>query len=121
VEVKDVDLPTEMKRAMARQAESERERRAKVIAAEGEFQAAGKLADAAQVIGTQPATLQLRYLQTLIEIATENNSRSIIIPVPLDLITPFMKMAEQRAAAALPASTGTPVPTATSTPARQTA
>jgi regulator of protease activity HflC (stomatin/prohibitin superfamily) len=121
VEVKDVDLPTEMKRAMARQAESERERRAKVIAAEGEFQAAGKLAEAAQVIGTQPATLQLRYLQTLVEIATENNSRSIIIPVPLDLITPFMEMATARAAAALPASTGTPVPTTTSTPARQTA
>lgn len=118
VEVKDVDLPTEMKRAMARQAESERERRAKVIAAEGEFQAAGKLADAAQVIGTQPATLQLRYLQTLVEIATENNSRSIIIPVPLDLITPFMEMATARAAA-LPASTGTPLPTVPAT-ARQT-
>ncbi len=119
VEVKDVDLPTEMKRAMARQAESERERRAKVIAAEGEFQAAGKLADAARVIGTQPATLQLRYLQTLVEIATENNSRSIIIPVPLDLVTPFLEMAQKRATA-LPASTGTPLP---STPAtsRQTA
>jgi len=118
VEVKDVDLPTEMKRAMARQAESERERRAKVIAAEGEFQAAGKLAEAAQVIGTQPATLQLRYLQTLVEIATENNSRSIIIPVPLDLSTPFTEMATARAAA-LPASTGTPLPTVPAT-ARQT-
>ena len=84
-----------------------------------EFQAAGKLAEAAQVIGTQPATLQLRYLQTLVEIATENNSRSIIIPVPLDLITPFMEMATARAAA-LPASTGTPVPTTASVPARQT-
>jgi regulator of protease activity HflC (stomatin/prohibitin superfamily) len=118
VEVKDVDLPTEMKRAMARQAESERERRAKVIAAEGEFQAAGKLAQAAEVIGTQPATLQLRYLQTLVEIATENNSRSIIIPVPLDLIMPFMEMAK-KSAAALPASTGTPVPSMPAT-SRQT-
>ena len=122
VEVKDVDLPTEMKRAMARQAESERERRAKVIAAEGEFQAAGKLAQAAQVIGTQPATLQLRYLQTRVEIATENNSRSIIIPVPLDLVTPFLQMAEQRRdqAAALPASTGTPLPSTTPAASRQT-
>ena len=122
VEVKDVDLPTEMKRAMARQAESERERRAKVIAAEGEFQAAGKLSEAARVIGTQPATLQLRYLQTLVEIATENNSRSIIIPVPLDLVTPFLQMAEQRRdqAAALPASTGTPLPSTAAAAARQT-
>ena len=122
VEVKDVDLPTEMKRAMARQAESERERRAKVIAAEGEFQAAGKLSEAARVIGTQPATLQLRYLQTLVEIATENNSRSIIIPVPLDLVTPFLQMAEQRRdqAAALPASTGTPLPSTTAAAVRQT-
>jgi regulator of protease activity HflC (stomatin/prohibitin superfamily) len=122
VEVKDVDLPTEMKRAMARQAESERERRAKVIAAEGEFQAAGKLAEAAQVIGTQPATLQLRYLQTLVEIATENNSRSIIIPVPLDLISPFLEMAVQRRdqTAALPASTGTPLPSPVPAGSRQT-
>jgi regulator of protease activity HflC (stomatin/prohibitin superfamily) len=111
VEVKDVDLPTEMKRAMARQAESERERRAKVIAAEGEFQAAGKLAEAARVIGSQPATLQLRYLQTLVEIATENNSRSVIIPVPLELVTPFLETAKAAASGALPASTGTPVPT----------
>jgi regulator of protease activity HflC (stomatin/prohibitin superfamily) len=122
VEVKDVDLPTEMKRAMARQAESERERRAKVIAAEGEYQAAGKLAQAAQVIGTQPATLQLRYLQTLMEIASENNSRSIIIPLPIDLLTPFLDAAKKYAAAEkqLPATTGTPLPS-TATTSRQTA
>lgn len=130
VEVKDVDLPTEMKRAMARQAESERERRAKVIAAEGEFQAAGKLAEAARVIGTQPATLQLRYLQTLIEIASENNSRSIIIPVPLDLLTPFLDAAKKVAVGAgaagaagerqLPAATGTPLPSTAPAAARQT-
>ena len=123
VEVKDVDLPTEMKRAMARQAESERERRAKVIAAEGEYQAAGKLAEAARVIGTQPATLQLRYLQTLIEIASENNSRSIIIPVPLDLLTPFLDAAKKVATGEkqLPAATGTPLPSTAPAASRQTA
>src|SRR5579884_561307 len=90
VEVKNVDLPQEMLRAIARQAEAERERRAKVIHAEGEFQAAQKLADAARIIGTEPATLQLRYLQTLTEIATEKNS-TILFPVPIDMISAFLK------------------------------
>src|SRR6185503_1065299 len=83
VEVKDVDLPPEMKRAMARQAEAERERRAKVSAAEGEYQASGRLAEAASVISTQPAALTLRYLQTVVEVAAENKS-TLVLPVPLD-------------------------------------
>ena len=116
VEVKDVDLPPEMKRAMARQAESERERRAKVIAAEGEFQASHKLAQAAHVIATEPVALQLRYLQTLAEIATENSSTTIF-PVPIDLLAPFIEGARAAASAMrLPASTGTPVPSAAATP-----
>ena len=90
VEVKNVDLPQEMLRAIAKQAEAERERRAKVIHAEGEFQASQKLADAAKIISSEPATLQLRFLQTLTEIATEKNW-TIIFPVPIDLITPFLK------------------------------
>jgi regulator of protease activity HflC (stomatin/prohibitin superfamily) len=90
VEVKHVDLPKEMQRAMARQAEAERERRAKVIAADGEFQASQKLSEAAKIISSQPIALQLRYLQTLSEIATENNS-TIAFPVPIDLLTPFIK------------------------------
>jgi regulator of protease activity HflC (stomatin/prohibitin superfamily) len=90
VEVKQIDLPVEMQRAMARQAEAERERRAKVIHAEGEFQASQKLADAAQVIEEHSMALQLRFLQTLTEIASEKNS-TIIFPVPIDLITPFLE------------------------------
>ncbi len=90
VEVKQIDLPIEMQRAMAKQAEAERERRAKVIHAEGEFQAAQKLADAAGVIFSQPIALQLRYLQTLTEIATEKNS-TIVFPLPIDTISQFMK------------------------------
>jgi regulator of protease activity HflC (stomatin/prohibitin superfamily) len=90
VEVKNVDLPSEMMRAIAKQAEAERERRAKVIHAEGEFQASQKLADAAQIIGTQPGALQLRFLQTLTEVAAEKNSTTIF-PLPIDLIEPFMK------------------------------
>jgi regulator of protease activity HflC (stomatin/prohibitin superfamily) len=89
VEVKNVDLPIEMQRAIAKQAEAERERRAKVIHAEGEFQASQKLADAANIIATAPSALQLRFLQTLTEIATEKNS-TIIFPVPIDLIKPFL-------------------------------
>lgn len=89
VEVKNVDLPVEMQRAIAKQAEAERERRAKVIHAEGEFQASQKLADAAHIIATAPSALQLRFLQTLGEIATEKNS-TIIFPVPIDLIKPFI-------------------------------
>ena len=90
VEVKDVDLPPEMKRAMARQAEAERERRAKVINAEGELQAAEKLAQAAHIIGKEPAAIQLRYLQTVNEIASENNSTTIF-PIPIDLFQGFME------------------------------
>jgi len=90
VEVKQIDLPQEMQRAMAKQAEAERERRAKVIHAEGELQASGKLAEAAAIISTHPQALQLRYLQTLTEIASEKNS-TIIFPVPIDLLTPFLK------------------------------
>ncbi len=94
VEVKQIDLPQEMQRAIARQAEAERERRAKVINAEGEFQAAQKLADASAVIGQHPMALQLRFLQTLTEVASENNSTTIF-PLPIDLITPFMKPPEK--------------------------
>ena len=89
VEVKNVDLPQEMQRAIARQAEAERERRAKVINAEGEYQAAARLAEAAAVISKEPAAMQLRYLQTLAEIATENNSTTIF-PVPIDFLAAFM-------------------------------
>jgi regulator of protease activity HflC (stomatin/prohibitin superfamily) len=90
VEVRDIVLPDGMKRAMARQAETERERRAKVINAEGEFQAAEKLVQAAAMISVQPIALQLRYLQTISEIASERNT-STIIPLPLELLTPFLK------------------------------
>ncbi len=90
VEVKNVDLPQEMLRAIAKQAEAERERRAKIIHAEGELQAAQKLTDAAKIISSESSTLQLRFLQTLTEIATEKNS-TIIFPVPIDLLSPFMK------------------------------
>jgi regulator of protease activity HflC (stomatin/prohibitin superfamily) len=95
VEVKNVDLPTEMLRAIARQAEAERERRAKVIHAEGEFQAAQKLAEAATIISSQPMALQLRYLQTLVEVAAEKNSTTIF-PVPIDLIKPFLEKLEKK-------------------------
>ncbi|MDD4240819.1 MAG: slipin family protein [Smithellaceae bacterium] len=94
VEVKHIDLPEEMKRAMAKQAEAERERRAKIIAAEGEFQAAQKLIEAAALMETQPMSLQLRYLQTLNQIAAENNSTTVF-PIPIDLFKPFMKLAEK--------------------------
>jgi regulator of protease activity HflC (stomatin/prohibitin superfamily) len=90
VEIKHVDLPENMQRAIARQAEAERERRAKVIHADGEFQASQKLSDAAAIIGVNPIALQLRFLQTLTEVATEKNS-TIIFPVPLDLLAPFLK------------------------------
>ena len=89
VEIKHVDLPSEMQRAMARQAEAERERRSKVIHSEGEFQASQKLADAARVLASENGALQLRFLQTLTEIATEKNS-TILFPIPIDLIKPFL-------------------------------
>ncbi len=88
VELKQIDLPSDMQRAMAKQAEAEREKRAKVIHADGEFQAAERLAEAARVLSSQGAALQLRYLQTLSEIATENNSTTIF-PIPIDLVRPF--------------------------------
>ena len=89
VEVKDIDLPQEMKRAMARQAEAERERRAKVVNALGEYQASRKLAEAARIMSAQPAAIQLRYLQTVTEIATENNSTTLF-PIPMDLFEPLL-------------------------------
>jgi regulator of protease activity HflC (stomatin/prohibitin superfamily) len=94
VEVKQIDLPQEMQRAMARQAEAERERRSKVIAAEGEFQASQRLSDAAKVLSEQPSALTLRYLQTLREIAGENNTTTIF-PVPIDLIRPFLNIGKK--------------------------
>jgi regulator of protease activity HflC (stomatin/prohibitin superfamily) len=91
VEIKDIELPVTMQRAMAKQAEAEREKRAKVIHAQGELQASTQLAEAAKIIGSQPATLQLRYLQTLTEIAVEKNS-TIVFPLPIDLIEPFVDL-----------------------------
>jgi len=96
VEIKDVELPATMQRAMAKQAEAEREKRAKVIHAEGELLASAKLAQAAEVIGSQPSALQLRYLQTLTEIAVEKNS-TIIFPLPLDLLEPLMQIMQRQA------------------------
>jgi regulator of protease activity HflC (stomatin/prohibitin superfamily) len=94
VEIKHVDLPQEMQRAMARQAEAERERRSKIIAAEGEYQASTRLAEAADIMGRHPMSLQLRFLQTLSEVAVENNS-TIVFPVPIDLLKPFIETAAQ--------------------------
>ncbi|HEX4682394.1 MAG TPA: slipin family protein [Gemmatimonadaceae bacterium] len=104
VEIKDVLIPEKMRRAIARQAEAERERRAKVISAQGELQASETLAAAAAVLQSQPASIQLRYLQTLTEIAAENNSTTIF-PVPIDLFRPFL----QRAADAMPAQAALPL------------
>ena len=95
VEVKQIDLPQEMQRAMAKQAEAERERRSKVIAAEGEFQASQRLSDAAKILSDQPSALTLRYLQTLKEIATENNSTTIF-PIPIDLLRPFLNQENKK-------------------------
>jgi regulator of protease activity HflC (stomatin/prohibitin superfamily) len=93
VAVKHIDLPQEMQRAMAKQAEAERERRAKIIHAEGEFQASQKLADAAEIISKQPIALHLRFLQSLVEVSAEKNS-TIVFPVPIDLLAPFSKKSE---------------------------
>jgi len=90
VELKHIDLPTEMQRAMARQAEAERERRAKIIAAEGEFQAAEKLTAAARIMGSEPSAIQLRYLQTLVEVST-GNTNTILFPVPIDLLKGYLE------------------------------
>jgi len=111
VEIKDVGIPTTMQRAMARQAEAERERRAKVIHAEGEHQAAAKLAEAASVISSQPAALQLRYMQTLREIGSEQNT-TVVFPLPMDLIKPLMRAADavQSATSETPAPAGGELP-----------
>jgi regulator of protease activity HflC (stomatin/prohibitin superfamily) len=95
VEIKDVEIPTDMQRAMARQAEAERERRAKIIGAEGEFQAAEKLRSAADLMSGNPTTLQLRYLQTLLEIGAENNS-TVVFPLPIDMLKPLLDAAEKQ-------------------------
>jgi regulator of protease activity HflC (stomatin/prohibitin superfamily) len=122
VEVKDVDLPDQMKRAMARQAEAERERRAKVIAAQGELQASETLAQAARTLATEPSAIQLRYLQTVTEIAAENNSTTIF-PIPIELFTPFVQAwaARQRQQAApapaVPAPVANTEPPGTALPA----
>ncbi len=92
--LKQIDLPPEMQRAMARQAEAERERRSKVINAEGEFEASARLSQAAAQMGNNPISLQLRFLQTLTDIASEKNS-TILFPIPIDLITPFIDMANR--------------------------
>jgi len=107
VEIKHIDLPQEMQRAMAKQAEAERERRAKIIGAEGEYQAAQKLSDAAKIISEQPVALQLRFLQTLREVAAENNSTTIF-PVPIDLFTPFIEMAKSMKKGSAGETGGTP-------------
>ena len=101
VEIKDVEIPANMQRAIARQAEAERERRAKIINAEGEFQAAAKLADAADVISRNPVTIQLRYLQTLLEIGGEQNS-TVVFPLPIDLIQPLLEAFKGRGGGAAP-------------------
>jgi regulator of protease activity HflC (stomatin/prohibitin superfamily) len=120
VEVKDVDLPDQMKRAMARQAEAERERRAKVIAAQGELQASETLAQAARNLAVEPSAIQLRYLQTVTEIAAENNSTTIF-PIPMELFTPFLQAHAQRQQAhpapAVPAPVANTEPTGTALPA----
>ncbi len=95
VEVKNVDLPQEMQRAIARQAEAERERRAKVIHAEGELQASTKLAEAAHIIGKEPSAITLRFLSTLVEIGADKNS-TIVFPLPIDLLTPFLKQGDKK-------------------------
>jgi regulator of protease activity HflC (stomatin/prohibitin superfamily) len=95
VELRHIDLPQEMQRAMARQAEAERERRAKVISAEGEFQASARLTEAASRMATEPISMQLRFLQTLTEIATEHTS-TVVIPVPIDLLTPLLEAAQRK-------------------------
>jgi regulator of protease activity HflC (stomatin/prohibitin superfamily) len=107
VEVKDVDLPDQMKRAMARQAEAERERRAKVIAAQGELQASETLAQAARNLATEPSAIQLRYLQTVTEIAAENNSTTIF-PIPIELFRPFLQAATRPATRANDPEAATP-------------
>jgi regulator of protease activity HflC (stomatin/prohibitin superfamily) len=112
VEIKDVEIPEDMRHAIARQAEAERERRAKIINAEGEAQAATKLGEAADVISRNPVTIQLRYLQTLLEIGGEQNS-TVVFPLPIDLIGPLMQMVKQHAADDAPTPSPAPAPVIT--------
>jgi regulator of protease activity HflC (stomatin/prohibitin superfamily) len=109
VEVKDVEIPCDMQRAMARQAEAERERRAKIINAQGEFQAAAQLAEAADVISRNPVTIQLRYLQTLSEIGVNQNS-TVVFPLPMNLITPLLEAAGRTTQAEEPDKAGEEAP-----------
>jgi regulator of protease activity HflC (stomatin/prohibitin superfamily) len=109
VEIKDVEIPEQMQRAIARQAEAERERRAKIINSEGEFQAAQKLTDAADIISTNPASLQLRYLQTLLEIGSTNNT-TVVFPLPMDIIEPFLGRGDHKAGGSKAKPPKPPVP-----------
>ena len=109
VEIKDVELPTTMQRAMAKQAEAEREKRAKIINADGEFQAAQTLANAAQVIATQQGALQLRFLQTLVEIGVEKNT-TIVLPIPIELIAPILDARGRSTASSTPIAPGPKLP-----------
>jgi regulator of protease activity HflC (stomatin/prohibitin superfamily) len=118
VEVKDVEIPADMQQVMARQAEAERERRAKIINAEGEFQAAERLKDAALVIADHPIALQLRYLQTLLEIGTTNSS-TIVFPAPIDLLRPFLEGTGRSRTPVI--SAGSPIPTTQTNPAKEAA
>jgi regulator of protease activity HflC (stomatin/prohibitin superfamily) len=115
VEIKDVEIPEQMQRAIARQAEAERERRAKIINSEGEYQAAQKLTDAADIISTNPASLQLRYLQTLLEIGSNQNT-TVVFPLPMDMIEPFVTGAQGRTRPKRPSPPEPPAPDADDLP-----
>lgn len=116
VELKHIDLPQEMQRAMARQAEAERDRRAKVIHAEGEFQSSTRLSEAAAIMGEHPIAIQLRFLQTLVEISSEHSS-TLVLPIPVDLLTPFVQMAQAHAAKSVaPATAAKSEPALSETP-----
>ena len=115
VEIKDVEIPEQMQRAIARQAEAERERRAKIINSEGEFQAAQKLTDAADIISTNPASLQLRYLQTLLEIGSNQNT-TVVFPLPMDVLEPFLGRADHKAGGSKAKPPTPPAPPAPPTP-----
>jgi len=115
VEIKDVEIPEQMQRAIARQAEAERERRAKIINSEGEFQAAQKLTDAADIISTNPASLQLRYLQTLLEIGSNQNT-TVVFPLPMDVLEPFLGRADHKAGGSKAKPPSPPAPPAPEIP-----
>jgi hypothetical protein len=109
VEIKDVEITEQMQRAIARQAEAERERRAKIINSEGEYQAAQKLTDAADIISTNPASIQLRYLQTLLEIGSNENT-TVVFPLPIDILEPFVETARAARSSGPPAKPSGPRP-----------